>query len=209
MNPPATPRFHRMPGSAIIAVVFLWIVAACSAIAGLGGLAVDPPAAALLLGSSAFGMAIAVGVARRRHWARIAGIVLYTVLLALQLLPILSTGATPTEQGSGAICLWFLPVPFLAMRNTRLWCDDSGRRRSSFLAIDTHSTRREALAVSDMVELIGGADDAGLRAGAVGVVVEVRTDPLRYEVEFDRPDDGTAIRAVLRPEQVRPAVDPE
>jgi len=55
----------------------------------------------------------------------------------------------------------------------------------------------------DVVELVVDLPGDGLRAGAIGTIVDEYTDPRAYEVEFADDDGATIALTALRPEQLR------
>ncbi|GAA2571928.1 hypothetical protein GCM10010435_53030 [Winogradskya consettensis] len=58
----------------------------------------------------------------------------------------------------------------------------------------------------DVVALAADLPAEGLKAGAVGTIVDIFRDPeLAYEVEFTDDDGATLSLTTLTPEQVRPA----
>jgi Domain of unknown function (DUF4926) len=56
----------------------------------------------------------------------------------------------------------------------------------------------------DIVELVEDLPVEGLRAGEVGTIVDVYTEPPAFEVEFTDGEGVTVALLALRPEQLRP-----
>ncbi len=56
----------------------------------------------------------------------------------------------------------------------------------------------------DVVRLAVDLPGEGLRAGAVGAVVDIHEQPVAYEVEFTDTAGHTTALLALRPEQLQP-----
>jgi hypothetical protein len=200
MNRPPDPYLPRMPGSAILAVVFLGL----QAIVGLvGGVAVfslfSEGLALLLIAGGVLNAAVAIGVAMRRPWARITGIVLCGAGIALPVIEMFlaaQTGATPTAVPGLGISM--LLLFFLAQRNTRAWCFDLSPQETGL-----GPAVPEPFTYHDRVELLEGIDKIGLQARAVGTVVDLPAEPRTVVVEFDDHPDREPIQVTLHVDEIR------
>ncbi|MEU5154471.1 hypothetical protein [Glycomyces sp. NPDC021274] len=200
MNRPADPYLPRMPGSAILAVVFLGLQAIVALIVGVALPSLIPPVLALLLiAGGVLHAALAIGVAMRRPWARMTGIVLCGAAIVLTVLEIvLAAQAGTTSTGGAGLGISILLLYFLAHRNTRAWCFDRSPRETVL-----GPAVPEPFTYHDRVELLEGIDKIGLRARAVGTVVDLPAEPRTVVVEFDDHPDREPIQVTLHVDEIR------
>jgi hypothetical protein len=200
MNRHADPYLSRIPGSAILAVVFLGLQAVVALAGGVILLAVMPPGLALLLiAGGVLSAAIAIGVAMRRAWARMTGIVLCAAGIALTVLEmLLAAQAGTTSTGGPGLGISILLLFFLSHRNTRAWCFDLSPAESAL-----GPAVPELFTYGDRVELLDGVDAIGLRARAVGTVVDLPAEPSAVVVEFDDHPDREPIQVTLHVDEIR------
>lgn len=201
MNRSSEPERPRMPGSAILVVVFLALQSIGSLLAGFALYSLIPPGlAVLLILVGGLNAAIAIGVAMRKPWARSTGIVLCAAAIALTVMDLLLAAAegVPPRNPAG-LGLALLLLYFLSHRNTRAWCNDIGRE-SVFGPIDESS---DPFTYRDRVELLESVEESGLRARAVGTVVDLPVDPRAVVVEFDDHPDREPVQLTLRVDQIR------
>jgi hypothetical protein len=200
MNRSADPVLPRMPGSAILAVVFLGIqaVLALGSVVFLTCLIPTGFVVALLV-DALISASIAIGIVRRRPWARIAGIVVCGAVLTLVAvdLGLAAAAGVPSTSGAG---LWFpiLLLVFLTRRNTRAWCNDLGPTETPL-----EPACPEPFARLDRVELLEGIDELGLQANAVGTVIELPATPRTVVVEFDDHPDREPVLVTLHFDEIR------
>ncbi|SDE46564.1 DUF4926 domain-containing protein [Glycomyces harbinensis] len=205
MNRSTDPHLPRMPGSAILAVVFLCLLALMCLTSGFNLRALSPAFGGLLLAAAGFNASIAVGVARRRRWARATGIAGCVVVLALALFEAMRTTAEGGDATvySGLIGLNGFLLFFLAHRNTRAWCDRGREPRPQILPLARPEAAPEPFTFNDSVELLEPVEESGLRAGLVGTVVDTPSDTSDVIVEFTGLEGDQTAQVALRPDQIR------
>ncbi|MDA1362749.1 hypothetical protein O1R50_24235 [Glycomyces luteolus] len=206
MNRAADPVLPRMPGSAILAVVFLGLQAIVAVGGGVALLPLIPAGLALLLiAGGLLNTAIAIGIGMRRPWARITGIVLCAAAITLGAVDLLLAAAegVPSTGGAG-FGLSILLLFFLSHRNTRAWCNDLDPAETALGPAEP-----ELLTYQDRVELRESIDDIGLRAHAVGRVVDLPPEPRTVVVEFDDHPDREPIRVTLHVDEIRLVAEAE
>ncbi|MEU6247625.1 hypothetical protein [Glycomyces sp. NPDC047010] len=197
-----------MPGSAILAVVFLGLAALLSIPTGIALLAEIPWLSALLFAGAALAAVIAVGVSLRRRWARIGGAVWAGTLAGFFLIEAMRVvnSVTPNSSYSTLFAFWLVLMLFLLQRNTRLWCDGGKsqpaptRPRADPPRVGPIPRQARGLAVGDEVELVD--DVARLRAGTIVVIVEL-PDPEVVVAEYPHPETGVPTEVVLRRGEIR------
>ena len=212
MVKPTVPHLRRIPGSAILAVVFLWIIAAFNLLGSLIFLSATPLLGVILFAGAAFAAVLAVGIVKRKRWCRIAGIVWSSLMTAFWFFEAMRTTPSPptepTANYSGLLAVWALLLLFLCLRNTRLWVDNGARpHSSSFLSVDGLTPQGEVFTVQDRVEVV--EDVAGLEAGAIGTVIDVPDDPTVVVVAFDDHEDLEPVQITLRTNEIRLVDEPE
>lgn len=203
-----------MPASAILAVALLCLSSlGCFAFGAFLVLFEAFPGATILLAACGFlDFTLAMGIARRSYWARRASIVWSGFLIVAALF--LSVALADTNAAVGPLIPWIPIVLVIALtrEKARIWCGDlrqgrsdsvHGRPRSGFLSIDHPAEEEEVLTYDDEVELIEHLDEYGLRAGAVGTVVDLREDPASFDVQFIDDRTETTTLVTLRPGQLR------
>ncbi|MFG3338525.1 hypothetical protein [Glycomyces sp. NPDC048151] len=205
MNRSADPVLPRMPGSAILAVVFLGLQALLGlgigvASASLGSLGLT----VLVFAAGVLNAVLAVGVAMRKNWARMTGMVLCGVAIGFTVIGMFVAAAEGVPAGNPAglgiaILLWF----FLAHKNSRAWCNDLGREAA---VLGPRGGADEPFTYRDRVELVEDFAKAGLRAGAVGTVVDLPAAPGTVVVEFDDHPDREPVQVTLHIDEIRPAI---
>lgn len=206
MNRSSDPVLPRMPGSAILAVVFFGLNAIIAVGAGfvLLSLSLIPLAFALvLIGVGFLHTAIAIGITKQQPWARLTGIILSSASIALSLLDLLLAAAegAPSTGGAG-LGLSILLLYFLTRQNTRAWCNDLGPAETPLGLAPP-----EPFLPDDQVELVESIEGIGLQVGAVGTVVELPAVPGTILVEFDDHPDREPIQVTLHVSEVRPVAE--
>jgi hypothetical protein len=197
MNRSSDPVLPRMPGSAIIAVVLLGLQALVGLGTGvaLGSLIPQGLAVALFLGGM-LNAVLALGVAGRKNWARMTGMVLSGIAVGASVLGLLIAAAEGAPIGNpGAIGISIALLFLLSHKNTRAWCGDPESARFGSVAPEFE--------YRDRVELLNDLDEVGLRAGAVGSVIGLPSDPGTLLVEFDDHPDREPIEVVLHFSEIR------
>lgn len=206
MNRSSDPELRRMPGSAILVVVFFALQAIGSLIAGFALHSLIPQGlAVLLILGGVLNAAIAIGVAMQRRWARIVGILLCAAAITLSAIDLLFAAAegVPTAAGAG-FGLLILLLFFLSHRNTRAWCNDLEPTETALGPAEP-----ESFTYRDQVELLKGIDEIGLRANAVGTVVDLPAEPEMVVVEFDDHPDREPIQVKVHVDEIRLVAETE
>jgi hypothetical protein len=200
MRRTSEPSLPRMPGSVILSVVFLGLVALFSLPNGLSWLSSDPALGAIMFVGGSFAAALAVSIALRQRWARIAGIAWAGVMAAFFFVEAMRTVNVTPNSYSALMAFWALLLVFLCRRNTRLWCDD-GRRSQTPVPPSPAPRRKAAFAKGDEVELL--EDVAGFEEGSVGVIVDVPEDARVVVAAFPDPETGKRTEVTLRAGEIR------
>lgn len=196
------PVLPRMPGSAIIAVVLLGL----QSLLGLGwgvslGSLIPEGLAVLLFMGGLLNAVLAIGVAMRKNWARVTGMALSGIAVGVSVLGLLIAAADGAPVGNpGAIGFSIVLLFLLAHKNTRAWCGDIGSARFGPAVPEPFEYR-------DRVELLNDLDEAGVRAGAVGSVLGLPSEPGTVLVEFDDHPDREPIEVVLHVSEIKRAAE--
>ncbi|MEV3937777.1 DUF4926 domain-containing protein [Glycomyces sp. NPDC049804] len=202
MNRPSHPALPRMPGSAILAVVFLGLKSVVGLIFGTVTASMIPPGVtALLVLGGLLNAALAIGLVMRQNWARITGMVLSGIAIGIVVIETAAAGGA-SGGNPASIGLSILLLFVLSHRNTRAWCVGRGPNETPLGAAGP-----EPFTYLDRVVLLEDIDDLGLRAGAVGTVVDLPAEPDTVLVEFGDHADREPIQVTLHVSEVRPAAE--
>lgn len=206
-------QLPRIPGSAILAVVFLGILCLIYVSNFVLAIVLDTGLALLFFPFAFLSATLAGGIIGRKRWARITAIVWSAMALAALVIAILvqshptvnpSTTSSTSALIGANIGFQGLLLFFLAQRNTDLWCNVRGERLTRPLQLEVENSPEPGVfTFHDEVELLFDVDEAGLSAGMVGTVVDMPEDPDLVVVEFDIPEKEQTARATLKACEVR------
>jgi hypothetical protein len=207
MSHDAEPQFDRAPGTAIAAIVTLGFAALSSGILGMIVMQFAVAAGFLLVAAGLLNTLLAFGIGNRMRWAWVTATVWCGVVIIASV--IVSSLPSVAASGGGGLSFPLLYVALgllLTRRRTAAWCNVGiGRPVESAADRFDEDADDMELTYDDAVELTEDLEEYGLRAGAVGTIVDVRDEPVSFEVEFvDARTETTAV-VTVPPEQLRRA----